>query len=651
MDGTIIIGTKLDTKGFDAQIKELEAKLKRLEMSADESKVPDEFKRSAEETRKLNAEIEKTRNKLVDLKKEKDKVSKSNVFTPSSSLSDINNSIGSINNSLKQTIGRVIRWGVALLGVRSIYGFLSQSATTLSTYNKQIGADLEYIRFAIASTLQPVVEAIIKLVYKLLSVIGSIAKAWFGIDLFANASVDTFQKGDKALGSSVKKAKELKKTLAGFDEMNVLQDTSSSDTSGGGGVSTPQIDLSKMNLDVNDLFKNWDIDKFIEKGREIAKSIAHGINSFFENTDFKSLAESISKIIRGIPQIITTFITELDWQLIGRSIGEFILNFDWLGLALDVVNLIFSAKFAILDFIIGIMDSIIDAVTDPSFIKKMFEGGANLFLGLVNGFVSLIQKIIEVLKKFLEMVLAFFGIHSPSTVFFDIGVNLILGLIDGVKSLITNLINVFKGIINTLVNLFQSLWNTMVSGAKNAWEGIKSVFSVVTSFFKNIFTNAWTAVKNVFSTGGKIFDGIKDGIVSAFKAIVNAIITGINKVISIPFNAINKVLDSIRNVGIAGIKPFKGIIHTINVPQIPKLAKGGIVNLPSSGVLVGSAIAGESGKEGVIPLTDSQQMALLGEAIGKYININATIPVYVGNRQIAREINRINAEDNFAFNN
>ena len=39
------------------------------------------------------------------------------------------------------------------------------------------------------------------------------------------------------------------------------------------------------------------------------------------------------------------------------------------------------------------------------------------------------------------------------------------------------------------------------------------------------------------------------------------------------------------------------------------------------------AIAGESGREGVIPLTDSQQMALLGEAIGKYININATIPV------------------------
>lgn len=72
--------------------------------------------------------------------------------------------------------------------------------------------------------------------------------------------------------------------------------------------------------------------------------------------------------------------------------------------------------------------------------------------------------------------------------------------------------------------------------------------------------------------------------------------------------------------------------------------------MPNKGTLVGGAIAGESGREGVIPLTDSQAMETLGEAIGRYININATVPVYVGNRQIAREIKRINTENDFAFN-
>ena len=72
--------------------------------------------------------------------------------------------------------------------------------------------------------------------------------------------------------------------------------------------------------------------------------------------------------------------------------------------------------------------------------------------------------------------------------------------------------------------------------------------------------------------------------------------------------------------------------------------------MPGRGVPIGSAIGGERGQEGVIPLTDSQQMDLLGEAIGRHITVAPTIPVYVGNRQIARELRKINAEDDFAFN-
>ena len=122
----------------------------------------------------------------------------------------------------------------------------------------------------------------------------------------------------------------------------------------------------------------------------------------------------------------------------------------------------------------------------------------------------------------------------------------------------------------------------------NDFKVLKSNFSrsvkssaITTSFighdenlFKNIFTNAWNGVKAVFSTGGKIFDGIKDGIVKGFKAIVNAIIGGINKVIKVPFDGINTALNKIRNVNILGAKPFKGLISTIKVPQIPKLNIG-----------------------------------------------------------------------------
>lgn len=72
--------------------------------------------------------------------------------------------------------------------------------------------------------------------------------------------------------------------------------------------------------------------------------------------------------------------------------------------------------------------------------------------------------------------------------------------------------------------------------------------------------------------------------------------------------------------------------------------------MPGRGVPYHGAYIGERGAEAVVPLTDSQQMALLGETIGRYVTINATIPVYAYNRQVDRQIKRIQAEDNFAGN-
>ena len=72
--------------------------------------------------------------------------------------------------------------------------------------------------------------------------------------------------------------------------------------------------------------------------------------------------------------------------------------------------------------------------------------------------------------------------------------------------------------------------------------------------------------------------------------------------------------------------------------------------MPNKGTMLGSAIGGESGREGVIPLTDQQAMAQLGAEIGRNVVVNLTNITKVGNRQIAREIKQINAEQEFAFN-
>lgn len=151
-------------------------------------------------------------------------------------------------------------------------------------------------------------------------------------------------------------------------------------------------------------------------------------------------------------------------------------------------------------------------------------------------------------------------------------------------------------IITPVKNFFTGMWNGLKDGASNAWTGIKNVFAPVADWFKEKFSKAWQKVKDVFSTGGKIFDGIKEGITNAFKTVVNAIIRGINRVIAIPFNAINNTLDRIRDIEIAGYTPFDGLISRFDVPQIPELARGGVLKKGQKGFLEGD------GAEAVVPL-------------------------------------------------
>ncbi|WP_050636189.1 hypothetical protein [Candidatus Stoquefichus sp. SB1] len=202
----------------------------------------------------------------------------------------------------------------------------------------------------------------------------------------------------------------------------------------------------------------------------------------------------------------------------------------------------------------------------------------------------------------------------------------------------------FSGILDSIHGVFDSIgqwfndrfgeaYNSICTTFKDTglfftgvWSNIKSAFGNISEWFRSTFSKAWTAVKNVFSSGGKIFDGIKDGILNGLKVVINALISGINKVIAIPFNGINSALKSIRNISFLGISPF-GFLGTISVPQIPKLAKGGIVNNPGPGVNMGNYIAGEKGPEAVMPITDSQFIADFAEEIAKRIDTSQPINI------------------------
>lgn len=168
------------------------------------------------------------------------------------------------------------------------------------------------------------------------------------------------------------------------------------------------------------------------------------------------------------------------------------------------------------------------------------------------------------------------------------------------KQIIQSFGEVITSVFGAIGEFISTVWDGIVTGAQAVWNFITGIFQPLAEFFGSIFGGAWERVKAVFSTGGQIFMGIVDGITQAFRKIVNAIITGINHVVAIPFNAINGFLSFLKGIDILGVKPFDWV-GTIDVPQIPLLAEGGVAGGATSVVI------GEAGKEAVLPLENNTE--------------------------------------------
>lgn len=345
---------------------------------------------------------------------------------------------------------------------------------------------------------------------------------------------------------------------------------------------------------------------FVEtfKWENFGRAVGDGLASFIKNIDWKALGDTLSSGIKGIFDTITGFFETFDWSVVVNGLLDFVKGFDWNGVSDAIFKALGSACASLVNLGMVIGEKINEALDSAKefFREKIKECGGNvvegIFKGIIDALINLGQWITDhIFKPFIDGFKKVFGIHSPSTVMAEQGKFIMQGLLNGINSLVNNVKQIWENIKGTVVQKFtdiknsisniwqqvtnktsetwQNIKNKVKEGAQGAWNGITSIFGNIPNWFRDKFSQAWQAVKNVFSTGGRIFDGIKEGILIGLKSIVNAIIYGINKVISTPFNGLNSALRKIRDVNIMGLTPFSWI-STIQVPQIPRLAKGNV---------------------------------------------------------------------------
>lgn len=759
MDGWVTIGTKLDTKELEKDLKRAEGELRRYETEAErltKQKVKaetdlTEYERAKNNIRELTDESLKfaqTQNEVeATLKHEssmlseldqkysrqidnlnqintKIKQNSVNQGLAKNNIEQINQKLGrtkssldlanisakNIGNSISHATNRVIRWGIAIFGIHSAYRFVSQAANELSQSNSKIGADIEYIRFALASMLLPVIQTIIKWIYKLLYYINYIAKAWFGVNLFANASSKAFEKAKtssagigKNLNKATKEAKELRKQLAGFDEMNVLSDNVKQSSGGSGGAgggggdfTAPSVDLSKWQGEVPEWLK-WIVDHkdlilavlagiaaallAIKLGLSGIKALGIGIAvagivyaiqgllAYLKDPSLENLGKifiglgvaviGIAIAIGALPVAIVGAIILIEGLIIKHwnKIKKFLQKgANWLESKSkfihktfgDTIGDIYDNSVDLINDLIGVFDDLVNGI------KKNFDGIIKIVKGVFTGDWKLAWEGIKQVAKgaikgiviALEGLIKIIGTTLKNTIMLLVGI--VKGVADAVVKILKTTIDSIKNVFNSMKTwidnnivkpigkFFSSLWTNIANGASTAVSKIKSFFNSIPNTFSSIVNKISKFFKNLGSSAGNVIGG-------AFKSVVNGVLRTIENVLNAPIRKMNSLIGTINS-------KLKTKIGKLGTFSLPRLAKGGIVNNPGRGVPIGGAIAGEAGAEGVIPLTDSQQMALLGEAIGRYITVNANITNNMNGRVISREIQKVQNQTDFATN-
>lgn len=520
----------------------------------------------------------------------------------------------------------------ALLG-GTMSGELLESSTRLQNSIANMKQAWQGISNTLAEVFMPIVQAVVQWLTKAFVVVNLFLRTIFGLDLKASGGMDKATSSNKAYTSSVgaatKAVEKLKRTTMGFDELNIVQDTSSSSAgsgaaampnmgSMGAGFDTSFLDAGALNLEP--------IYAWFEEYKTVIQDITTWTLILVGLLMIALSAGNIPMILGGIA--LAGLGIAAGW---GEE-GTFARTHDAIvQLCKNIWDTIVSAVKGIGAFLATIGQWIYDNVITPvwNFIKPAVEGMAKMIEGVLNGVKNIFQGTLNIIK----------GIFTGNMDLIKKGVSQTWEGIKGILGAVGSW--VYDWVIKPVLNFFAPLWTAVSNGAKTAWEGIKKAFSPVAAWFRETFSKAWEGVKNVFSTGGKIFSGIKEGIETTFKTVVNGIITGINKIISTPFNAINGMLNKIRDLSFLDVSPFKNLwnYNPLTVPQIPMLAKGGIVTGATQ------LIAGEAGREAILPLENNTGwMDALADAIAARNQAPTKLVLQVGEKELGWvTINSINS--------
>ena len=260
-----------------------------------------------------------------------------------------------------QMIGMSVLYSTIFGMISGIKNALKEGSDNLvqysNAYNQSISgimSSLSYLKNAWAAAFAPIVNAVgpylqkfVDMVATALNAVGKFFAALTGkgftvkavkvMQDYGASLADTGKGASDGLDDANKAAKELQKTVMGFDELNILNDPNSGSGGssggsggggggGGGGVSPMDMfetvpvdgalaDLAKKMRDAA-LREDWEA-----LGKIMADGINKGMQKVYDAINWDTVGPKITWFVNAFTRTFNSLVKYIDWDLMGRTIG------------------------------------------------------------------------------------------------------------------------------------------------------------------------------------------------------------------------------------------------------------------------------------------------------------------------------------------
>lgn len=643
-DGSIIFSTEIDNKKAQAELDKLEKKIASLEIKASQAgakKIPleeqadalgvalDDAKQKLEALKasgaspgaigaqsetvtSLQYQWDQVNNKIDRYNREIEKangdidVSKSRAGELAAQLASAGRSTEKMSAGVKKAEKSAKTFASRMKSVVRSALVFTVITQALSKFRDWIGdvikaspeatAAIARLKGALLTLVQPLVNIIIpaftKFVNILAAIINKIASVFAVLTgktvESSKAAAEALNKQTSALNGTGAAAKEAKKQLLGFDEINQLTEDTSS---GGGGSGTIAPDFSGFDDTEDELNTILGLVGAIATGL-----LAWKIASLF--TDSLSMIGGIALAAAGAFALVYFW---LDAWNNGIDMQNFLGMLAGVAALAGGLAIAFGSTAAGIALVIGGLAMLVVGI------KDVIENGftlentltiiagllaAGLGIGLLTG--NWIPLLIAGIAAALIALVSFTG-HGEE-------------LINGLKETIDGFGKFFKGVFSGDMEMtaeglkqiwdgLKNTWNAIIDSIRDAWNmfiewlrgknpelaaifetygklvsdlynSVKQILGGIITFISGVFTGdwdkAWEGVK-------QIFKGIWNGIVSILEGAVNLIIGGINWMI----RQLNKIQIKAPDWLGGGTIGFN--IPAISTVSIPRLAQGAVI--------------------------------------------------------------------------